>query len=195
MSLSIRNLRKSFGELKVLQDVNMELEHDCIYCLMGASGSGKTTLFRILMELENVDAGEIIWTESASANPPRFSVVFQEDRLCEAFTPIENVMMVTGKLYPKSHIIQELSRLLPEESLTRPVSTLSGGMKRRTTICRAMLASADVFLMDEPFTGLDEDTKQMVISYIKEKTKGKLVIISTHQDEDVTLLGATRLTI
>ena len=62
-------------------------------------------------------------------------------------------------------------------------------------ICRALLADSDVILMDEPFTGLDEQTKQHVIGYIKEKTAGKLVLITTHQEEDVALLGGVRITL
>ena len=63
-------------------------------------------------------------------------------------------------------------------------------MKRRTAICRAVLACYDILLMDEPFTGLDEITRQEVICYIREKTEKKLVILSTHQEEDVEALGA-----
>ena len=82
----------------------------------------------------------------------------------------------------------ELCRLLPEESIDRPVSTLSGGMKRRAAICRALALPFDAVLMDEPFTGQDEDTRRNTAAYIREKTAGKLVIISTHQEEDIALL-------
>ena len=255
MKLTVRNLCKSYAELSVLNGFDLQMESGRVYCLMGPSGSGKTTLLRLLMGLEEADAGSILWENPAgsgqsgaadnerlpqhasaserqpqnaadserqpqnaansghqpqnAANSPRLSrnvsgsavrgragslprvsAVFQEDRLCEAFTPIENVMMVTGKLLSQAQVRSELARLLPEESLTRPVSTLSGGMKRRTAICRALLAPYDVLLMDEPFTGLDEDTRQTVISYILEKTAGRMVLISTHQEEDVALLGA-----
>ena len=73
--------------------------------------------------------------------------------------------------------------------------TLSGGMKRRTAICRALLADSEAVLMDEPFTGLDEQTKRHVIDYIREMSSGKLVLITTHQEEDVALLGGTRITL
>ena len=98
--------------------------------------------------------------------------------------------MVTGRLLSRAQVRSELARLLPEESLSRPAATLSGGMKRRTAICRALLAPYDVLLMDEPFTGLDDDMRQTVISYILEKSAGRMVLISTHQEEDITLLGA-----
>ena len=63
-------------------------------------------------------------------------------------------------------------------------------MKRRTSICRALLAPSDMVLMDEPFTGLDEDMRRQVIGYIREKTEGKMLILSTHDPEDVKMLGA-----
>ncbi len=191
MKLTIRSLCKSFGDLQVLNGFDLEMESGRVYCLMGPSGSGKTTLLRVLMGLENADSGSIVWEDlNKPSIVPRFSSVFQEDRLCEAFTPIENVMMVTGRLLSQAQVRAELTRLLPEESLSRPAATLSGGMKRRTAICRALLVPYDVLLMDEPFTGLDDDTRQTVISYILEKSAGRMVLISTHQEEDVALLGA-----
>ena len=219
MKLTVRSLCKSFGDLQVLKDFNLKMESGCVCCLMGPSGSGKTTLLRILMGLEMADSGSIVWEDPSRAgaikesqtfaegNPrtqaaaagigrskadtvPRFSAVFQEDRLCEAFTPVENVMMAAGRLLNQTQVRAELARLLPEESLSRPAATLSGGMKRRTAICRALLAPYDVLLMDEPFTGLDDDTRQTVISYILEKSAGRMALISTHQEEDVALLGA-----
>ncbi len=190
MILKIRNLQKSFDSLEVLKKVNLTLKSGSIYCLMGSSGSGKTTFLRILMKLERPDGGSISWEDKPHPGPVRLSAVFQENRLCEDYTPLENVMMACDPSLSKVQVRTHLERLLPEESLYRPVSTLSGGMKRRTAICRALLAPCDAILMDEPFTGLDEETKKTVISYIKEMTAGKLVLISTHQEEDVKLLAA-----
>lgn len=189
MKLTLHNISKSFGTLSVLDHVSMTLESGQIYCLMGPSGSGKTTLLKILMGLESADDGRILTMPDSMD----ISAVFQEDRLCETFTPVENVMMVTGKRLSRTEVRQELCRLLPEESLNRPVSTLSGGMKRRTAICRALLAPFDLLLMDEPFTGLDEDTRQLVIRYVREKSAGKLVLLTTHQIQDVEALQATLL--
>ena len=67
---------------------------------------------------------------------------------------------------------------------------LSGGMKRRVTIVRAMLAKSQVVILDEPFTGLDETTKKVVIEYIKEMLAGRTLIVITHDEEDIRLLGA-----
>lgn len=180
--LIIENLCKSYGDLLVLDHLNLNLEGGRTYCLMGPSGSGKTTLLRLILGLEQSDEGTIV-------RPKRLAAVFQEDRLCEAFSPLDNVMMAAGKL-SRSQIRAELCRILPEEAILRPTSTLSGGMKRRVAIMRSLLAPSDGILMDEPFTGLDETTKHQVISYIKEKTTDKLLLIATHQEEDSQLLKA-----
>lgn len=193
MKLDIRKLCKSYDGRPVLEHVSMALESGQIYCLMGASGSGKTTLLRILLGLEAADSGAI---EPSPGERGRWlAAVFQEDRLCEGFTPLDNVMLAAGRFITSDMARAELCKLLPEESISRPVYTLSGGMKRRTAICRALLAPSDGVVMDEPFTGLDEQTKRGVINYIKEKTAGKLLLISTHQEEDIALLGGTLITL
>jgi len=157
---------------------------------MSPSGSGKTTLLRILMGLEQADHGLILadGTPQDMSSLPA-SAVFQEDRLCESFSPIENVAMCAGRSLQAPRIKWELARLLPEECLNRPVSTLSGGMKRRVAVARALLIPSHILLMDEPFTGMDDELKRNVISYIREKQDGRLLILSTHQEEDVELIG------
>ena len=192
MEVKVNHLTKSFGTLNVFTLVNLSLHSGRIYCLMGPSGSGKTTFLRILLGLEQPDSGSMEGLHGIKS-----SAVFQENRLCEPFTPVDNIVMVIPGRTSRSRkqAREELSRLLPEEALSRPVSTLSGGMKRRVAIVRALSVPCDMIIMDEPFTGLDENTKLSVIRYIKEKTHDKLVIISTHQEEDVALLGGTLITL
>ena len=203
----IKNLSKSYGTLTVLKNVDLTLDRYKTYCLMSPSGTGKTTLFRILMGLEKADAGDIIWnvgsgagaeTDTDASRSLRISAVFQEDRLCPTFSPLENVLMVQkGKSseFSMEEIRTTMCRLLPEECLNRPVSTLSGGMKRRTAILRALLTRSDLLLMDEPFTGLDEGTKDEVIKFLKEYRQDRFLLISTHQKEDVEKLGGILLTL
>lgn len=203
--LIIRGLSKSFDGRMVLDNFNLELSSGNTYCLMGASGIGKTTLLRILLGLEQADSGQVtIQAEPDTGDSGlllgedgnhRLVAVFQEDRLCDTFSALENVMLAAGKSLTREEAGRELCRLLPEESITRPVSTLSGGMKRRVAILRALLAPSCGILMDEPFTGLDEDTRQAVIDYIREKAAGKLLVVVTHQEEDVAALDAIAIPI
>lgn len=188
MELNIRDLCLSFDGHSVLSDVNLSLYSGNVYCLMGPSGSGKTSFLKILLGLLKADSGFVPVPDGI-----KMSAVFQEDRLCEEFTPVENLTMTvpgySRELRKKAREV--LINLLPEEALLRPVSNLSGGMKRRVAIGRALFVPSDVILMDEPFTGLDYETKEKVISYIRTCTRDKLVIISTHHSEDTALFDGT----
>jgi NitT/TauT family transport system ATP-binding protein len=192
MELEVVNLNLSFQGRNVLSDLNLSLHSGSVYCLMGASGSGKTSFLKILMGLLEADSGFV-----KAPLGIKIAAVFQEDRLCEEFSPIENLTMTipghSKELQNKAREV--LLNLLPSESLSRKVTTLSGGMKRRVAIGRALWAPSDMIVMDEPFTGLDYETKISVICYIKECTKDKLVIISTHQPEDATLLDGTLISL
>lgn len=189
MKLQICDLCKQYDGRPVLEHVSMELESGKIYCLMAPSGTGKTTLFRILMGLETADSGRVI----SSLRELRIAAVFQEDRLCESFSAVDNVLMTADASMRRPEARQELLELLPEETLNRPVSTLSGGQKRRVAICRALCAPSDLLILDEPFTGLDTDTKADVIRYLKKKSAGKLTLLSTHQEEDIQALNGIQI--
>ena len=184
-TLHIQDLCKSYHQEPVLDRLSMTLSYGHRYCLMAPSGTGKTTLFRILLGLDHADSGQIHGLAGL-----RTSAVFQEDRLLEGYTALENIRFVTGRQYSNRELTDLLLRLLPAEALTKPVCEFSGGMKRRTAILRALLAPADLIIMDEPFTGLDADTKRNAMELIKEYTHGKLLLFSTHHEEDARLLDA-----
>ena len=186
--MKITKLCKSYNGEVVLNNLSLTLEEGKRYCLMAPSGSGKTTLFRILMGFETTDSGQIDGLKER-----KLSAVFQEDRLLEGYTAQENIRFVTGNLYSVQELDRLLLRILPAESLAKPIREFSGGMKRRTAILRALLAPSDFIIMDEPFTGLDTETKRNVIELIKEYTEGKLLLLSTHYEEDAALLDAELL--
>ncbi len=133
MKLQICDLCKQFDGVAVLDHVSMELESGHIYCLTAPSGKGKTTLFRILMGLETADSGHLFMERVP------IGAVFQEDRLCETFSAVDNVLMTSPSSVSRAETRRELMELLPEEVLDRPAATLSGGQKRRVAICRAPL--------------------------------------------------------
>ena len=213
MKLQIHDLCKQFDGHLVLDHVSMELVSGHIYCLMAPSGTGKTTLFRILMGLEHADSGEIIvqrktkeagqaaaekvadWQENETLQNLCIGAVFQEDRLCEAFSAVENVLMTAASSMSRAEAERELRELLPQEALNRPVATLSGGQKRRVALCRALCAPSDLLILDEPFTGLDAGTRMEGIRYLQKKSAGKLTLLSTHQEEDILALDGIQITI
>ncbi len=198
ISIKLCNVSKSYGGLEVFSNLSFSMEAGRVYCLMGPSGCGKTTLLRLVLGLEAPDSGTILAEPSPMPVPGKripCSAVFQENRLCEAFSPLENLRLTSDRAYSRAQLFRELCRLLPEESVVRPVRTLSGGMKRRVAIARSLLAPSRALLMDEPFTGLDAATKQTVIRYILEKQEGRLLLVATHQQEDALLLHAERIQI
>jgi len=187
-SLSIRSISKSYADQVVLNDYSLTLDSDGVYCLMGPSGRGKTTLLNILSGLLKPDKGDVSDFKGLDV-----SMVFQEDRLQEALSPVKNVQIACRNRKSKEEIKKELSSILPDDCLEKPARELSGGMKRRTAICRAVMSNSDILIMDEPFTGLDRESKLKTIEYIKKNRKGRLLIVATHNEEDLELLGAQRL--
>lgn len=189
-ALHINGIDKSYGTQKVFKNFSLTMEYGGHYCLMAPSGSGKTTLLRILNELEQADDGVI------EGMPEHVGMVFQEDRLCEEYDVISNIMLTIRrreKGMTALQIKEEALKLLPEECLTKPVSELSGGMRRRCAILRAMLSDSDIIMMDEPFTGLDEENHRKTAAYILERLQGRTLLVATHRAEDVELLQAVRV--
>lgn len=131
--IRVRGLCKAYGETRVFQNFSAVYEKGRIYYLRQPSGSGKTTLLSILAGIEKADAGSI-------RVPERVSMLFQEDRLCEEYDAIKNVELVCGN---RKQASEALLKLLEPESLEKPCSSLSGGMKRRVALVRAMEAEAD----------------------------------------------------
>lgn len=186
MAISANHISKSYEGRTVLRDVSVCLEDGGIYCLMGPSGIGKTTLLRILLGLEEPDGA---W-EAERLPHGRVGVVFQENRLCDFAGARRNILLTAGRdglLFPAEEI---LDGLLEREAWDRPVRSLSGGMQRRAAIARALAARSSLLLMDEPFAGLDMDTKERTIRKILDYRAGRTLLVVTHQEEDAEMLGA-----
>lgn len=169
-NLKIQKLFKAYGDLHVVKDFNAEYEPDGIYYFDAPSGSGKTTLFRLLCGLEQPDAGTI---QNQSL---RFSYAFQEDRLCEEYSAVRNVELVAA-----CDAENALREVLPEEALFKPCCQLSGGMRRRVAVVRAMEADSDCVILDEPFAGLDKKSKEQVEMYIQSRQRGRILLIASHE--------------
>ncbi len=180
----LKNVSKSFGDNTVLNKFCIEIPYGSRLCIMAPSGEGKTTLLNLILGLITPDSGEI------SGVPKKLSAVFQEDRLCESFTAIGNILAVCGNKKSIPEIKECLSSLGLEDSMHQKVSELSGGMKRRVAIARALLAESELIVFDEPFKGLDEAMHKQTANVILKYAKDKTLIVSTHDSLDAQLLNA-----
>lgn len=189
MNLEIKKLSKSYGKNRVLDDFSATFAEGKTTCILGESGQGKTTLLRILMGLEEGDSGRIEGFDSAKK-----SAVFQEERLCQNLSAIANVKLVCSSAVTKDVIRENLLSVgLGDQSLLQPVHELSGGMQRRVALVRALMAEYDILFLDEPFKGLDTETRDVVIDFVKKMTKGKTIIMITHSEEEVKFMDGVEL--
>ena len=183
MEIAVKHLCKSFGGRTVLRDLTFTAGPG-ITAVMAPSGTGKTTLLRILLGLERPDSGTV---EGLAGK--RLTAVFQEDRLCGVFSAVANVRLATGRALPEPEILRHLEELGLAGSARRPVSQLSGGMRRRVAIARAVCAGPQLLLLDEAFKGLDDQCRRDTVAYIRRHTPGASLLCVTHDPEEAALLG------
>ena len=222
VSIRIRNLSKSLGGKSVLENFSADLPAGSISALMAPSGSGKTTLLNLVSGLIPADSGSIIFDsnmaetkeqdsasfsagenedsrtatfcggENENCRTVTFSAVFQEDRLLNDMTAESNIRLVNPSLSLPG-AIDAMAELGLHESAQQKVRELSGGMKRRVAILRAVLHDSDILLLDEPFQGLDAETRKTVISYLRRKAENRTVLLITHNREDAEDCGAEQI--
>ena len=179
------NLYLSFEGRVILNKVSFSLPDAGIFALMGSSGIGKSSLLKILSGLLAPDSGTIRGLDNL-----RVGIMFQEDRLLPWHTVLKNVMLAM------EHPSQEEARKLLDaleigESADMYPAVLSGGMKRRAALARAIAFSPDVLLLDEPFTGIDEQIKGRISPFIQKSAS--LIIFSTHNVKDAGMMGAMNI--
>lgn len=188
MDIIVENISKSYDSQVVLENFSCRFPEKRVSCIMGKSGCGKTTLVNILLSIEKPDAGTV------SGMPKgRIGAVFQENRLCENLSAAANLRLACKRRLTEEEIQKAFRAVALEEARRKPVRELSGGMRRRVAILRALMAEADCILMDEPLRGLDEETKRRTIRYILECIRDKTLIFVTHDEEEAGLLGAEKI--
>lgn len=193
--LSVENLRKSYGEgaskINVVNGLSFSLRRGECYGLLGPNGAGKTTTLRLCLGLTAPDTGKVTLVgqevpRDARQARVRVGVVPQGDNLDPDFTVSEN-LLVYGRYFgmDDATIKSRIPKLLEFSNLTAKanarISELSGGMKRRLTLARALVNDPDLIFMDEPTTGLDPQARHMIWDRLKTLlSEGKTILLTTH---------------
>jgi ABC-type nitrate/sulfonate/bicarbonate transport system ATPase subunit len=181
VSILISGVEKSFSGKLAIAKIDLELPSLGIVGLTGPSGCGKTTLLRILAGLAEPDSGQI-----QGIDFHQVSMVFQEDRLLPWLSALNNLAAVL----PNEQLAQEwLDKMRLTEWGSHYPAELSGGMKRRIALARALAFPSELLLLDEPFTGLDAELKSIIQGYIRETAAFRLVLLVTHDEADLARMA------
>lgn len=182
--INFQNVNFSYGEKLVLNNFSLAVKNGERVALSGPSGVGKTTVLRLIMGLEPVQLGKIEVKKAA-----KISVVFQEDRLLPFKTVMQNLTLF-GNTDTANKILSDLGL---SDAKDKYPAQLSGGMARRVSIARALVRGGDIFIFDEPFNGIDDENVKITAELINEYTKGKTVIMVSHNKRDIALLCADEI--
>tara|TARA_B100000029_G_scaffold497230_1_gene564552 strand:- start:1177 stop:1863 length:687 start_codon:yes stop_codon:yes gene_type:complete len=201
--IQVKKLNKNFNNnksvIKVLKNINLNLESGKLIALTGPSGSGKSTFLHLLALLDKPTNGEIVLLGKKTTNISEhdknlvirnnISIIFQNNNLLSDFTSLENVaipLLIRGNNY--NYSIKRAEKILSKINLGHRFnhlpSDLSGGEQQRVAIARSIASDTSIILADEPTGNLDEKTSEEVFSYfLKLKQKNKTILIATHNRE------------
>ena len=198
--IRVKDIHKSFGSLKVLKGVDLEIKKGEIVSIIGKSGAGKTTLLQIIGTLDKADSGTVVINgvdvsglsdkELAEFRNKHIGFIFQFHQLLPEFNALENVMMPAMIAHmdwkeAEERATQLLTDLGLGERLTHKPNELSGGEKQRVAAARALMMTPDVILADEPSGSLDEENKRELHKLLKQMQEqyNQTIVIVTHDKE------------
>lgn len=194
--IKVSNLYKQFGDLKVLNNINTDIEKGEVLVIIGPSGSGKSTFLRCLNLLEEPTAGEIIFegksitskNNDINLQRQKMGMVFQQFNLFPHLTVLENITIAPTKVKGISRkeseniALELLKRIGLEDKVNTYPQNLSGGQRQRIAIARALAMSPDVLLFDEPTSALDPEMVGEVLEVMRDLAKdGMTMVVVTHE--------------
>lgn len=199
MVIEIKNLHKSFKEVKAVDDLSFSVKEGELFAFLGVNGAGKSTTINIISGILPKDSGSVVVCgQDLDLHPDavksRIGIVFQGSVLDKRLSAYDNLKSraalygIFGEQFKRR--VDELDTLLGlKDILKRPLTKLSGGQKRRVDIARALIHNPDLLILDEPTTGLDPQTRQTVWNVISElrKERGLTVFLTTHYMEEVAV--------
>ncbi len=186
MALIVEGLKKSYGNLRVLDGVTFSVEKGEFVCLIGESGCGKTTILKIIAGLEKPDSGRVEF-----AGVVRMGFVFQDDRLLPWKTVHDNILFaLKASGIEDGEVVKEIIDTVGLRGFENYYpKQLSGGMRQRVGIARALAVNPDLLLMDEPFASLDARTRERMQEELLRIVEGKTVVFVTHSIDEAVYLA------
>lgn len=182
--IELSGISQVFSGCRVLDDIRISLPDQGVIALMGSSGAGKTCLLKIMAGLLRPSGGRI-----TGMDEKRVCLMFQEDRLLPWCSAIENVLLAMPQA-DKAEAKRILECLAIENADALP-STLSGGMKRRVALARSIAFQPDVLLLDEPFSGVDWQTKKLIAPIVHKAAP--LILFATHDRQEVDIMHSDQI--
>lgn len=190
VTLEINNVNKSYNENMIFDDFSIKFYKDKVNCILGKSGCGKTTLLNIISGIIKNDSSEFKTLEDFG-----ISYIFQEDRLIDWLTVEENIKLIAKNHYKKEELKKEINENL---DLVKIMSyknyypqMLSGGMRQRVNIARALICPSKIIIMDEPFKSIDISNKKIIIDNLNDilNIEKRTVLFVTHDIDEALSLG------
>ncbi|HEX2912161.1 MAG TPA: ABC transporter ATP-binding protein [Chloroflexia bacterium] len=193
MSLLVKNISKSFSTVQAVRDLTMEVQEGEIFGFLGPNGAGKTTTIRMILDIFRPDSGEIDWNgRPISEIPRKFWGYLPEERGLYPKMTVEDQLMFLARLYGmhKETVKRELDEWLERFQITvnrkKRVEELSKGNQQKVQFLATILHDPQVLIMDEPFSGLDPvNVNLLKDAFLEMNRRGKTIIFSTHQMEQV----------
>ena len=187
MKIEVKNLKKKFNENFVLKDISLTIEKNKSTIILGQSGCGKSVLIKTIYQLFNFDSGSILYDNKSEVDIDKFSMLFQYGALFDSLKISENIAF-TDYINNKMNFDKKVFSLMNDVGLDKSVfskypSEISGGMKKRAALARALYKNPKVIFLDEPTTGLDpinsDKINELVIKVIR---KRKITAVSITHD-------------
>ena len=192
-TISIQNVSKSFGQHKVLDNINLNCEKGFIYGIVGHNGSGKTVLFKSICGFIKPDSGVITINGKPNLDISKFNlgVIIEAPAYISELSGIDNLTYlyeIKNKRNRKH--LEEMMELVGLDPLSKKkVGKYSMGMKQRLAIAQAIMEEQDILILDEPMNGLDKQgVEDMRSLFIRLKEEGKTIVLASHNKEDIDIL-------
>lgn len=188
-AITATGIRKSFGSTQVLSDISITIPKGSVYCILGPNGSGKTTLLNLLAGSTRPDAGSI-------QRHGTVGYCHQVPLLYADLSVRQNLELFSELVDAKKDSVSGIAQMLGlNDVLDKRATTLSSGMKKRLELAIALLPDPDILILDEPTTGLDSESAEGLVSFIKQIAGKKTIVLATHQLSDIKGLCTGLLTL